>query len=219
MQLTARQTYLVEKYLEVKNFNYLDIRSEILDHIISDIEEKIENKNIDFSVAFCQVKKLWNHQLDESSSLYFGLHFSAPRIIINKAKKIYKKYFFTLLFSYFFPLITLSSFNYSVKSTIEFFPVVVFKAVIISALFTFFYLFFTKTNTHKTTFSFVLKTQSLNVFLGLLVAMVFLSNPKEINAIHISMFSAYLFSVCNYYIFYKKHQRVIRNYKLLGKCN
>ena len=40
MELTEQQLQRVEHYLDVKHITYIDLRMEVLDHIVSDIETK-----------------------------------------------------------------------------------------------------------------------------------------------------------------------------------
>ena len=51
MELTKEQVRQVEVYLQKKNFNYIDLKEEVLDHIVSDIE-RITAKEISFENAF-----------------------------------------------------------------------------------------------------------------------------------------------------------------------
>ena len=61
------------------------------------IEQKLEVENTDFETIFYQVTDQWNKQLNSSSSFIFGLTYSAPKVVMNKAKKIFKPFFFLIL--------------------------------------------------------------------------------------------------------------------------
>ncbi|MFT5214842.1 MAG: ribosomal protein S13, partial [Patiriisocius sp.] len=41
MELTKEQIHKVAHYLNVKHITYIDLRMEVLDHIVSDIETKM----------------------------------------------------------------------------------------------------------------------------------------------------------------------------------
>ncbi|GFD75472.1 hypothetical protein KUL113_48920 [Tenacibaculum sp. KUL113] len=86
MELTKKQILRVEKHLDVKKVYYIDIRIEVLDHIVSELENNI-NKNTSFEDAFCNTIKKWNTLLESSSSVYLGYAYSKPKIIIDKMKK------------------------------------------------------------------------------------------------------------------------------------
>lgn len=93
IKLTKEQIQRVESYLNDRKVYYIDIRFEILDHIISDIEFLIENKNISFEVASKEVSEKWNKILKRSSSFWLGLGNYGPDILIKKCLKIYKPLF------------------------------------------------------------------------------------------------------------------------------
>ena len=95
MELTKEQIQRVDKYLDVKGVKFIDFRIEIFDHIISQIEQKLAIENADFKTVFYQVTNESNKQLDETSSLLFGLIYTAPKIVIKKAKKIFSFSIFT----------------------------------------------------------------------------------------------------------------------------
>jgi hypothetical protein len=55
MELTKEQIQRIDKYLDVKGVKFIDFRIEIFDHIISQIEQKLEVENTDFETVFYQV--------------------------------------------------------------------------------------------------------------------------------------------------------------------
>ena len=62
MELTKEQLLLVEEYLQKKNFNFIDLKGEVLDHIISDIENFIA-KGLCFENAFKMIVLKWEQHL------------------------------------------------------------------------------------------------------------------------------------------------------------
>ena len=101
MELSKEEIQKVEHFLNVKDIVYVDIRLEVLDHIVSEVEERMDSKNKSFQEVFASVKHKWNSQLKETSSLFFGMGFSAPKIVIQKARKVYWKHYLLLLFILF----------------------------------------------------------------------------------------------------------------------
>jgi len=90
MELTTQQLQRVEHYLNVKEITYIDIRTEVFDHIVSDIETKMETEKLDFETVFYNVTDKWNVHLKQTSSCFFGRIFSVPKIVLDKAKKYIK---------------------------------------------------------------------------------------------------------------------------------
>jgi hypothetical protein len=214
MELSNKQTQKIESYLTNNYINYVDVRLEVLDHVITDIET-LMTENYSFENAFNKVTQKWNSQFKDTTSYYFGLGFSAPKIIINKAKKMYKKFYILLFASYFVPLLIFGYFDFNIKNPSEYNLFIVAQAVIIFCVIVFLWIFLKKENETKTTFSFILKTQSLSVFVGLIVLIIFLSKPKELNQMHIGMLSTYIFSTYTYFYFYKKHKEAVNLSKTL----
>jgi len=109
MELTKEQVRQVEVYLQKKNFNYIDLKEEVLDHIISDIE-RITAKEISFENAFKMVALKWERHFKEASSLYFGIQYSQTKIVLEKAVKMFRPFFFVYLSAYFLPVLILKNF-------------------------------------------------------------------------------------------------------------
>ena len=92
--LTKEQIEIIEDYLTDKDVKYIDIRFEILDHLISNVEFLIEYRNISFKNAFDDVKLKWNKSLKSTSSFWLGLAHHGPSIFIDKCLRIYKPFLF-----------------------------------------------------------------------------------------------------------------------------
>lgn len=214
MELTKEQLQRVEHYLNVKDITYIDLRMEVLDHIVSDIETKLTKKNLDFETVFYNVKDKWNPQLKETTSMFFGIGFSAPKLIIQKAKKVYWKQYLFLLASYFLPFSLLTHYNFKIENPTEFNFFIILKGTIILSFLTFIYMLLSKNNKIKTTYGFILKSQSLGAITGLIVIAVFFTKLKELNGISIGMFCSFIFMTFSYFLFYKKHKEAIQKYKI-----
>lgn len=217
MKLTKEQIQRVEHYLDIKQIDYIDIRLEILDHIISDIEEKMELEKLEFETSFYAITDKWNKHLKETSSFYFGIMHSAPKIILEKAKKYYKKWFFLSLLSYLIPLILIDNLNIIISTKIENIINVGFYSIVLICLLAFAYLFVNKDSKKvKTTYSFVLKTQSLGFFIGFLIlfGLRFLSENGVLNSFNVGFLSIYILNLFCYFHFYKKHKEAIQQYKI-----
>ena len=207
MELTEEQIQQVECYLNVKHITYIDLRIEVLDHIISDIENTINEEKVDFQYAFAITKQKWNKQLKETTSLFFGVGFSAPKIVIQKAKKVYWKQYLLLLASYFSPFLLLSYFNFKIENPTEYGFFVFLKGLLILSFSAFIYMLIFRNYKTETTYGFILKSQSLGAFTGLIVLAIFFTRLKELNAINIGMYCSSIYMTVSFFLFYKKHKK------------
>lgn len=215
MELTEQQLQRVEHYLNIKHITYIDLRMEVLDHIVSDIETKMIKENLDFETVFYNVTDKWNKQLKETTSMFFGLGFSAPKLVIQKAKKVYWKQYILLFTSYFLPFSLLNHFNLKIQNSTEFNFFFILKGILILFFLAFIYMIFSRNSKIKTTYGFILKSQSLGAITSLIVLLIFFSELKELDGISIGMFCSFIFMTFSYFIFYKKHKEAIKKYKVL----
>tara|TARA_R110002051_G_scaffold46533_1_gene93131 strand:- start:662 stop:1318 length:657 start_codon:yes stop_codon:yes gene_type:complete len=217
MELTIQQIQKVEQYLNAKRIDYIDIRLEVLDHIVSDIEVLIERETIDFETAFYKVTNKWNLHLKETSSFYFGIMYSAPKILIDKAKKTFRKYFFMLFAFYFFPLIFFSNIYFSFSKNAQNYFNQGFKTATIFLLMISIYVLINKDKSKlKTTFSFILKSQSLGIFIGFILVLctTFFDKTNNFNGIALGLFLSFIYQTLVYFYFYKKHKEAIKKYNI-----
>ncbi|MFY9243793.1 MAG: hypothetical protein WAO74_12285 [Polaribacter sp.] len=219
MELTQDQIQKIERFLNNNNITYVDIRIEAYDHIVTDILEKTKNQNMSFEIAFNAVTNSWRKHIRETSSFYFGLYYSAPKLVIEKAKKSFKKFYFLYMSAYFFPLIFIQylkvPFIINIINTI--FPLI--QTIGVFATFFFVFLMIKKWKTkEKTTYSFVLRTQTASLAFGVIITFKFLFTKSNYdlstNAIWIAFTFAFLISTYIYYIFYQKHLEALKTYKI-----
>ncbi|WP_298882787.1 hypothetical protein [uncultured Polaribacter sp.] len=214
MELTKEQLQRVEHYLNVKDITYVDLRMEVFDHIVSDMEAKMESENQDFETIFYYVTDKWNTQLKDYSSLMFGLYYTAPKIVIQKAKKVYWKYYIFLFAAYFLPFLVLTHFNFKINTPTEFSFFNPLKGIIVLSFVAFIYMLFSRNTKIETTYGFILKSQSLGIITGLIAVLIFFSSLKELNGIHIGILCSFIFTTYSYFHFYKKHKEAIKKYKI-----
>ena len=204
MELTKEQVQKVENYLNTKGIDYIDIRLEVFDHIVSDIESKIENEKLNFETAFKYVTIKWNKHLVDTSSWVFGVGYSAPKIVIEKAKKQFKKWFKLSFFIFLFSLIFIDKLSYSIadnlKNNINHFLQII---TVLSFLIFVFLLILKSKNKIKTTYSFILKTQNLNVLFGiiLLLDFDFLNKEGNFDNFIVTILIAFVLSIFSYFHF------------------
>lgn len=106
MKLTNEQIAIVDQTLVLNGLIYEDIKLEITDHIASEIEVEMNDKNISFEDALKTVFENWKEQLQLSYSFWTGIKNSAPRIVIEKWESIHRKQNPTIfLFSLFMTIL------------------------------------------------------------------------------------------------------------------
>ena len=220
MELTKQQLQRVAHYLNVKSITYIDLRMEVFDHIVSDIEAKMMTENLEFETVFYKVTDTWNRQLKETSSFYFGVAYSLPKIVMEKAKKSFKVWFFLSLFTYFISYVLVDKMKIVFSKNIENSLFLFFQIITVSCIVLIIWLLIKKNkNKQKTTYSFILKTQIWNILLGCIVLFYlnfnFLNQEGNLNPFPIGMLTSFVFSTYTYFFFYRKHRIALEKYKNL----
>lgn len=85
MKLTNEQIAIIDQTLIDKGVVYDEIKLELLDHIVTDIE--LETKETNFDIAFSKAMLKWEKELEEINP---SGKFSTPRIVKEKFSKITK---------------------------------------------------------------------------------------------------------------------------------
>lgn len=81
MEITKQQIDKVEKYLENRQFDYIDLKYEVLDHMISDIEKHLNN-NISFENAFKITVLKWNKHFEETYSFILKTQYTGAFLLL-----------------------------------------------------------------------------------------------------------------------------------------
>ena len=217
MEITTKQIQQVETYLDKKNFDFIDLNVEVLDHIILDIESLL-SKKYSFDNAFKITILKWEKHFKETSSFYFGLQYSESKIVVKKAIKIFKPFYFLYLVAFTLPFAFLKLVPIQVaENTADFINNFLFSFA--ASLLCYMIFIFVKTvrSKVKTTYRFILKTQYFGVFfiiLGVFFGAVF-NDEGQMDAAFAGFTSggfAVAF-ICHY--FYKKHLEAVKKYKTL----
>ena len=217
MELTKEQQQQVEKYLQNKDFDFVDLNVEVLDHIISDIESLLA-KNYSFENAFKITILKWEKYFKETSSFYFGLQYSESKIVVKKAIKIFKPFYFLYLVAFTLPFAFLKLVPIQVaENTANFMNSFLFSFSSLLLCYMIFIFVKTLRSKVKTTYRFILKTQYFGLFfiiLGVFLGAIF-NNEGEMHPVNTG-FACGGFAVafiCHY--FYKKHLEAVKKYKIL----
>jgi hypothetical protein len=216
MEITKQQLQRVAHYLNVKGITYIDLRMEVFDHIVSDIEAKMMDEKLDFETAFYKITVTWNKHLIKESSLYFGLTYSLPKIVLDKAKKVYKKWFFLSVLAYLIPYILLDQLKITFSQNAINDLNVFLQILTVCTLMVFFGLLIIKyKEKNKTSFSFILKTLSWNFSIGFIVLFYLnFSTQDDLQSFPISFLVAFIFMTYSYFHFYKKHLEAVKKHEI-----
>lgn len=216
MELSVAQIQKVENYLSQKGFEYLDLKIEVLDHMIFDIETEM-SKNISFQNAFKIAILKWERYFKESNSFYFGMFYTSSKIVIQKAKKVFQFFYFIYLSAYLLPLVFLKLFPITLSGSSIY---SLNSFITLSSTASFIYIFYIalklKTSKLKTTYSFIIKTQylgSIFLILGGVIGAIFEDSGKMNPVFTGFVLAGYSVTFICYH-FYKKHKEVILKYKI-----
>ncbi len=215
MKLSKEQIQQVEGYLTNKRLKYIDVRYEVLDHMVTDIEQLIELKDQSFSNASENVFAKWNKNFVTRSSFWIGSGFSGPKIFIDNSITIYKKMVFKIQLIAFVVIIGFGNFsnyfkvlqsNYSQEITL------VFKTTAsISMILLLYWFYQIKKTKLQTSYSFLFTRSVLFSVLMFGVLGLLLSEGN-------SMILAFIvFGLWSGWLLYKNHMKSVSNYSLLAK--
>lgn len=216
MEITTQQLHEIENYLAKIKFDFVDLNAEILDHITSDVESLLD-KNYSFENAFALVKLRWEKHFRDTSSFFFGMMYSESKIVVKKAVKMFKPFYFLYLTAYILPVIILMNFSFVFsKTSVNFFNGFLNVLAIISLVYMIFIIVKVILSKVKTTYRFILKTQYLGVIFLIIPLLMenHFDDDRKLNPI----FTGFLLAgfavtyICHY--FYKKHEEAIKKYKI-----
>ena len=205
MELTKEQICKIEKFLDHKYFDAIDLRPEILDHMVSDVERKM-SRNLSFESAFKMTVLKWDNHFKDTSSFFFGLIYTNSKIVVKKAVKLFKPFYFLYLAAYFLPVVFLKLYPIKVsESAVDFINGFLHSFSLALLGYMFFIIVKTKMSKAKTTFRLIL------LVIGLFVG-VFDKNGSLNPVMTGFIFAGFaVVFICNR--FYKKHVAVISKFK------
>jgi hypothetical protein len=167
MKLTTEQIATIEETLVLNGLVYQDVKLELLDHIASEIEEKMSNEEISFELVFKEVFDKWKPELRPASyGLWLGRGYSGPKIIMDKMAMYTKSRFWyitlgaiplTLIAKVFIHFFSTETFIYFFTKGIR----ILFLAEVFFVMIAWIIIWKFKS---KTTFSYLFKKRSVLVF-------------------------------------------------------
>lgn len=216
MELSQEQQRQVEVYLQNKDFDFIDLKVEVLDHMISDIES-LRTKKYSFEDAYRTTVLKWEKYFKETSSFYFGFSYSESKIVVKKAIKMFKPFYFLYIAAYILPVAFLKLVPIKVaEDTADFTNGFLVSSAAILLAYLLIIFIKVKQSKVKTTYRFILKTQYLSVVflvLGVFLGPIF-NDEGEMNAAFTGFTSAgfAIVFICHY--FYKKHEEAVNTYRI-----
>jgi len=217
MEITTQQIHQIETYLQKRKVDFIDLKVEILDHMISDIESLLQ-KNYSFENAFKITTLKWEKHFTERSSFYFGMLYSESKIVVNKAIKEFKLFYFLYLAAYLLPLFFLKNFTTSVQeNTVHLINTILLSATFLALIYMVFIIVKTKLTKQKSTYRFILKTQYVAIIFLIIPLLLgsFFNDNGQLNSVSSAFVSAGFMVTYICHHFYKKHQAVVEKYKML----
>ncbi|MEE9361854.1 MAG: hypothetical protein V3U92_04575 [Cellulophaga sp.] len=106
MKLTEEQIEQIELYLESKKLFQLDLKEEVLDHMVSSVTDCMGKSDLSFIDAFELERIKWKEELESNHSLWLGEDYKAPKIATKKCIQIaIKMYVRTVLVGLLFTVL------------------------------------------------------------------------------------------------------------------
>lgn len=212
MKLDKNQIHIIETVLDKLGVVYVDYKYEILDHIATEVEEKMIIHTITFEEAFPEVLKKWQPKFKKSSSVLFGYFWEMPEILLNKCIKIYRK---KLLLVFTGAMVLTSGFllfsSFLKNHLVDFFSI---ATILYSVAFLLSALGYVKIrlSKRKTSYGFLYKQQFMASVLLTFQQLYFMNSGFERNNFSplfsyfiIFVFSIYFLLSVYSFIFYKAH--------------
>lgn len=89
MKLKETQITTIDNILDKSGVVYVDYKFEILDHIATEVEELMAEKDLSFENSLDVILKKWEPKLKKSTANTFGYFWEMPEILMQKARKLY----------------------------------------------------------------------------------------------------------------------------------
>lgn len=220
MKLNKEQLQGIENYLNYKELVQMDLRLEILDHMVESIENAMESGGA-FSEAFDLECEKWNQELVPYASAWLGLVFSGPKLMMQKCVRIVKRlYLKTLVLA-----LIISGVLFGLTNVLSLTPkdlridhLLGYGLLVLSAILLYIYNKISKNKT-KTTHGYFIKINTVGIVLNLFIFNPFInkafgfSSKDFFSFSHIVVYTLlFTYAVLSVNM-YKKHVEII-NYKL-----
>lgn len=212
LEFTDKEIRKVEQYLNKKELYYVDIRYEILDHILLDIEHQMKDKKLSFDNAFKNACDKWKGSFYKESSYWLGIMFRGPRVFIDSCVKIQRPF----LILYVVSILSFVLFSVFIKPVLDF--ELLFNLTLgITSIYCSLVLYWwvkMKISRTKTSFSFLFNRYIImNFIMNFLILYQLYNTP--VAALNLTDFSYLIFVfniLFNGHFLYKNHQKEVSQY-------
>jgi len=218
IKFTKEELEQVDRYLDIKELFYVDLRHEILDHMLLDIEHEMIYEKVSFEEAFKKSCDKWKGSFYRESSYWLGVSFNGPRIFIDKCVKINKPFFLLLLFS----SILLVGFGMIFKPDVDFqlWRYFSFGLTPFYIAFMLYWWIQMKTSREKTSFSFLFLRYAISNFIinSLMLFQFYGLSIDELDLLDFVCLVFVIMGLYQGYFLYKNHQKEVsqfNKYKML----
>ena len=219
MKISKEQIQQIENYLADKNVEYIDLHFEVLDHISTDIENEMSERQIDFNEAFDEVKLKWNKTFSYKWTFWLGISNGGSKLFIDYCLKIYKPLWFKslvgilLFIAVFYGAVTF--FNINLNANFYFFKVTFLVLALFFPVFLIYWRVKLKQTKLTSVYSYLYYKQIFpNIFISLLLILQIANRDKESFSDFMFVYFTLFFSLLNMgYNFYKNHLKAVSNYK------
>lgn len=185
MQLTTEQIECINQTLIEKGVKFDDIKLEVLDHIATEIEERMNNEEISFENVCKIVFEKWKSALEISSNYaWLGAFFKAPRFVVDKLiaysrREALNMFLSALILGFLLAFIVSNTFKKETFETVSFSLQGVYATLMV---FTSIFLFLIWRSTIKTIYGKLFLFRGWLVFLFCLQFNIFRDPFKHLNA-------------------------------------
>jgi hypothetical protein len=219
MKLTKEQIQEVEGYLKNKDVDYIDLHFEVLDHISTDIENLIIEKQFDFNGAFDEIKLKWDKTFSYKWTFWLGISNGGSKLFIDYCLKIYKPLWFKSILGIiaFIALFygTVAFFNVDLNANFYLFKIIFLSIALFFPVFLIYWRFKLKKTKVSSVYSYLYFKQIFpNIFIVFLLIFQIAKRENENFSDFIFVYFTLFFSLLIMgYNFYKNHLKAVSNYK------
>jgi len=204
MKLTKQQIQFIDNRLKLSGVKYWDIRIEMLDHIVTDVENNLENE-IEFEkmVQSSFVKLGWKGSFEMIIEIkYIEIRKSYNKLLRNEFRAIFKSFKTILVFGLFILFCSIFSDNLRMIKLIMLSSIACFSVLLIFSLINYKKVF----KSLHLFCSFALIGSSITILNALLYVPKFFNvDTSPSNYLAVIMAIILPLMVVGYKIFYKKH--------------
>ncbi|WP_158975103.1 hypothetical protein [Cellulophaga sp. L1A9] len=122
MKLNREQIHFVDTYLKNSEIEFIDVRMEMVDHVASEVEAKIEAENLDFYNAFKNYMVINKKVYLKENRKFVKI---TDKRILKEIIFFYQKPAYALIFIAMFSFLKIVAINYNLNYFLKFGPAII----------------------------------------------------------------------------------------------